>query len=728
MADENEQSRDGSRAKEVRARERAFAAERMRETALQRIRDARQTGAELLNLSSLSLTTVPKELGELKALTTLFLHGNQITAVPKELGELKALTTLDLHNNQLTTVPKELGELKALTTLDLHNNQLTTVPKELGELQALTTLELHNNQITAVPKELGELKALTTLDLHNNQLTAVPKELGELKALTTLNLHNNQLTTVPKELGELQALTTLSLHGNRLTAVPKELGELVALTTLRLDHNQLAAVPVELGMLKALGRLDLDANRLTSVPSAIGRLLELRTLDLGTNLLTAVPKELGELKSLTTLYLNANHLADVPNELGALKALMTLDLSHNQLSAVPRELGEIKGLTGLFLHGNAALGLPPEVLGPTWREARVEGKPPARPAEILAYYLRVRGEDAAAAGPRPLNEAKVLVVGEPGVGKTMLVEWLTKGKAKKNPQWTKGIKILPWRVPGAKDDIKVSIWDFGGQEIMQATHQFFLTERSLYLLVLNSRENEEQSKIRYWLDKIRAFGADSPVIVVLNKRDEGQHEPDESRLRQDYAKNLRDRFFRTACKASKGVKAGSGVAELREAMAARIRQLDNVTQAVPAAFLAAKRAFEKESKAKKRMDRAAFDLICRNSGIDDDIGRDTLLAYLKSLGSLFHYKRGEQDHKTLVLDPEWLTAGVYKILTDHEVRDRSGVLTPKDVSRIFARSKTYTPEARDEPAFGEPPRVSGFKCTSPAVRPTRRLLLYARGG
>ena len=61
------------------------------------------------------------------------------------------------------------------------------------------------------------------------------------------------------------------------------------------------------------------------------------------------------------------------------------------------------------------------------------------------------------------------------------------------------------------------IWDFGGQEIMHATHQFFLTERSLYLLVLNGRQGQEDAEAEYWLRLIASFGGDSPVIVVLNK-------------------------------------------------------------------------------------------------------------------------------------------------------------------------------------------------------------------
>jgi GTPase SAR1 family protein len=40
--------------------------------------------------------------------------------------------------------------------------------------------------------------------------------------------------------------------------------------------------------------------------------------------------------------------------------------------------------------------------------------------------------------------------------------------------------------PNGKN-FRVNIWDFGGQEIYHQTHQFFLTERSLYALVADTR-------------------------------------------------------------------------------------------------------------------------------------------------------------------------------------------------------------------------------------------------
>ena len=57
-------------------------------------------------------------------------------------------------------------------------------------------------------------------------------------------------------------------------------------------------------------------------------------------------------------------------------------------------------------------------------------------------------------------------------------------------------------------------WDFGGQQIYHATHQFFLTDRSLFVLLWNSRLGWEQGKLQYWLDIIKARAPGSPVILV----------------------------------------------------------------------------------------------------------------------------------------------------------------------------------------------------------------------
>ena len=74
-------------------------------------------------------------------------------------------------------------------------------------------------------------------------------------------------------------------------------------------------------------------------------------------------------------------------------------------------------------------------------------------------------------------------------------------------------KITQWSPRLNKDEnVRINIWDFGGQEIMHSTHQFFLTKRSLYLLVLNGRQGHEDADAEYWLSLIESFGEDSAVI------------------------------------------------------------------------------------------------------------------------------------------------------------------------------------------------------------------------
>jgi len=46
------------------------------------------------------------------------------------------------------------------------------------------------------------------------------------------------------------------------------------------------------------------------------------------------------------------------------------------------------------------------------------------------------------------------------------------------------------------------------------THQFFLTNRSLFLLAWHARMGFDVGKLYYWLDTLTALVPDSPVLLV----------------------------------------------------------------------------------------------------------------------------------------------------------------------------------------------------------------------
>ena len=58
---------------------------------------------------------------------------------------------------------------------------------------------------------------------------------------------------------------------------------------------------------------------------------------------------------------------------------------------------------------------------------------------------------------------------------------------------------------------------------MHATHQFFFTKRSLYLLVLDASKDENESNLHNWLKMIQSYAEDAPVLVVINKGELSDH-------------------------------------------------------------------------------------------------------------------------------------------------------------------------------------------------------------
>ena len=130
------------------------------------------------------------------------------------------------------------------------------------------------------------------------------------------------------------------------------------------------------------------------------------------------------------------------------------------------------------------------------------------PKAILDAYRRIAEGDR-----KPINEAKLLVVGNEAVGKTSLLRFLIYDQPRdpaeqKTPGIANQEKIDVKKWSPDAGSICLNVWDFGGQEMMRGTHRFFLTARSLYLLMLEDRREDDRS-IYEWLKIIKNRGADS---------------------------------------------------------------------------------------------------------------------------------------------------------------------------------------------------------------------------
>ena len=477
-----------------------------------------------------------------------------------------------------------------------------------------------------------------TLDLSDLELTALTSKIGNLAALENLNLSQNKLTALPSEIGNLVALEDLNLSGNQLKALSSEIGNLATLETLRLSGNQL-----------------------TALPSEIGNLINLQTLDLSGNQLTALPETIGNLA-----------------------ALQRLDLEENKLAALPQAIGTLATLEELYLQRNDALAIPSEILGPTYLTENRDN-PPAAPADILRYYFRSQTE-----ATRALNEAKIILVGQGGVGKSSLVKRLVSNDFDDEETKTEGIDIVPWSLPNADnaEPVRLNIWDFGGQEIMHATHRFFLSQRSLYLLVIDARQGASESNIQYWLEIVQSYGGGSPVLVVVNKSDEQALELDETRLKIDFEANLRQ-FIRTSAKS------GEGIDVLRAAIAEQLSQLTHIHDTLPESYFAVKGELESLAQEADFVPKARYLEICETHGVTEEQDQRVLLRFLHDLGNVLNFDDPEDLYRvqeTNILNPEWVTGGVYRILNDRDLLLAGGGLDSSDVDRILGSDADYPPE------------------------------------
>ena len=74
----------------------------------------------------------------------------------------------------------------------------------------------------------------------------------------------------------------------------------------------------------------------------------------------------------------------------------------------------------------------------------------------------------------------------------------------KQPLSTVGVDLGDWEyTPIRKPKVTFMTWDFGGQEEYYATHQCFLTQRSLYLLIWSARDGElGLRELQVWMENI----------------------------------------------------------------------------------------------------------------------------------------------------------------------------------------------------------------------------------
>lgn len=361
----------------------------------------------------------------------------------------------------------------------------------------------------------------------------------------------------------------------------------------------------------------------------------------------------------------------------AMRNLRYLDLNNNQLREFAPPAEAVAQLEHLWLYGNENLATPPPEIVAQGRYA-------------IAGYFKKRLE-----GVRFLREAKLLLLGESGAGKTTLALKMKKidSPLPGKDESTRGIAVETLRIGEGDQAFDIHLWDFGGQQIYHGTHRFFLTKRSLYVVLADNRK--QNTDFNYWLQMAELYGDGSPLYIVVNKTDGRPPYPNLGgmRARFDFLREMLAANLDTLGEYDKSENAAAvntaDTQKVINTLTNRICELEHVTQSLPLSWFHVRNELERIREAENinyiSLDR--YYTVCAAYGLNDKDRKSQLQlsAYLHDLGAILHFQDDGALRETVILRMTWATDAVFKTYDSPLVNagDRPGFFNKRDIGQIW---------------------------------------------
>ena len=285
----------------------------------------------------------------------------------------------------------------------------------------------------------------------------------------------------------------------------------------------------------------------------------------------------------------------------------------------------------------------------------------------------------------PLNEIKVVFLGDGEAGKSHTIARLMNDGGEPDyavfdSQSTPGIVIRNKEYDLGDRRITVHYWDFGGQEIMHSMHRIFLTSRTMYVVLLNARDDTQGDRAHYWLQNIQSFAPDAPVLLVLNKIDQNpKASVDERTLRIRYpglaqvvrlsALNFDKKRFNQ---------------EFTDILLEEIIKTGWLDAQWPNSWIKVKDRLENMET--HYITGSDYQLLCRECGVEEN--QKDLLHRFNDLGIIFSFGDPEADalEKHMILRPDWITNALYIILFNHLEGANNGLIPHESIYRLLEDS------------------------------------------
>lgn len=116
---------------------------------------------------------------------------------------------------------------------------------------------------------------------------------------------------------------------------------------------------------------------------------------------------------------------------------------------------------------------------------------------------------------------KIIIIGEPAVGKTSLVKKFVSGQFVNDYRASIGTNIFTTKINLKSGiDVKIQIWDIAGQERWIAMRTIYYKGTDGVLIVADlTRKNTFEQIEKFWYADLKKNNISSPIILLGNKSD-----------------------------------------------------------------------------------------------------------------------------------------------------------------------------------------------------------------
>lgn len=417
------------------------------------------------------------------------------------------------------------------------------------------------------------------------------------------------------------------------------------------------------------------------LPNSFSNLKKLRTLYLCNAGISTLPNYIKDMTSLENIIIHGDqHVFYLPKWLSQLPNLVDIHLENSTIHSIPADLLKT-GLDFVTKNSNAKPGI--HLFGTKLMEGDISLF--SQPREIIeAFY----------SGKQNIfYECKVIFLGEGSSGKSSLIERMVNNTFVEGKLPTDGIRMQTWVRHIERDTIRLRLLDFGGQEIMHAMHRCFMTQHTVYVLVCESRvDGDIDREASRWLENVKEFACGCPVILALNKADINKHVS----VNETGLKKVNPALWLPVLKTSAKWNQKEGTDSLANEILKAANSIISKTQGNEGILKLKQRL---EIMPEDYITDIAYRKLCEECGVAGDVGNN-LLSWFKELGVCYYYTASELDPRLeglRVLNPEWLTTGIYRLL----LRTRTnGILSHEEIKRVLRattpddtmQDKVYTQE------------------------------------